>query len=168
MIYDIWNPHLTEAERAEIERMMDALVASEGEPDLLQISGGEPTIHPQILDIIAAAKRRPIRHVMLNTNGVRIAKDKDFVKALAELKPGFEVYLQFDSLRPEVLRRLRGRDLTAIRQRALESLERHAISTTLVAVVEQGSKIRLGQFGKAIHREDGTILDNSDTVSGII
>ena len=31
---------------AEIERMMDALVESEGEPDLLQISGGEPTIHP--------------------------------------------------------------------------------------------------------------------------
>jgi len=53
----------------EIERMMDALVASEGEPDLLQISGGEPTIHPEILEILAAAKRRPIRHVMLNTNG---------------------------------------------------------------------------------------------------
>jgi uncharacterized radical SAM superfamily Fe-S cluster-containing enzyme len=34
----------------EIERMMDALVASEGEPDLLQLSGGEPTIHPQILE----------------------------------------------------------------------------------------------------------------------
>ena len=40
---------------AEIERMMDALVASEGEPDLLQISGGEPTIHPQIIEIIQAA-----------------------------------------------------------------------------------------------------------------
>ena len=44
---------------AEIERMMDALVASEGEPDLLQLSGGEPTIHPQIFEIIEAAKRRP-------------------------------------------------------------------------------------------------------------
>ena len=42
--------------------------------------------------------RRPIRHVMLNTNGIRIAQDRDFVRALAELKPGFEVYLQFDSL----------------------------------------------------------------------
>ena len=35
---------------AEVERMLDALVASEGEPDLVQISGGEPTLHPQILD----------------------------------------------------------------------------------------------------------------------
>ena len=81
---------------AEVERMLDALVASEGEPDLVQISGGEPTIHPAILDILAAARRRPIRHVMLNTNGIRIAEDPDFCDALAALRPGFEVYLQFE------------------------------------------------------------------------
>jgi len=123
---------------AEIERMMDVLVASEGEPDLLQISGGEPTIHPEILEILAAAKRRPIRHVMLNTNGIRIAEDAEFVARLAELRPGFEVYLQFDSLRPAALVNLRGADLTRIRRTALENLERAGISTTLVVVVKQG------------------------------
>ena len=123
---------------AEIEKMMDALVASEGEPDLLQLSGGEPTIHPQILEIIAAAKSRPIRHLMLNTNGIRIAQEPEFVKALASFKPGFEVYLQFDSLRPEVLKNLRGADLTRIRKQALEALERENISTTLVVVVKRG------------------------------
>ncbi|MFM7205539.1 MAG: radical SAM protein [Planctomycetaceae bacterium] len=123
---------------AEIERMMDALVASEGEPDLLQISGGEPTIHPQILEILAAAKRRPIRHLMLNTNGVRIAEEADFVARLAELRPGFEVYLQFDSLRAEAQRDLRGADLTRVRRKALENLERAGISTTLVVVVKRG------------------------------
>ena len=60
--------------------MLDALVASEGEPDLVQISGGEPTIHPQILEILARRARRPIRHVMLNTNGIRIAAEPDFVE----------------------------------------------------------------------------------------
>ena len=123
---------------AEIERMMDALVESEGEPDLLQISGGEPTIHPQILEIIAAAKRRPIRHVMLNTNGIRIAQEPEFVDALAQFKPGFEVYLQFDSLRPSVLKNLRGADLSRIRRQALEALEAANISTTLVVVVKAG------------------------------
>jgi uncharacterized radical SAM superfamily Fe-S cluster-containing enzyme len=122
----------------EIERMMDALVQSEGEPDLLQLSGGEPTIHPQILEIVAAAKRRPIRHIMLNTNGIRIAEEPDFVKALAGFKPGFEVYLQFDSLRASVHRNLRGADLTRIRRQALEALERENISTTLVVVVKAG------------------------------
>jgi 7,8-dihydro-6-hydroxymethylpterin dimethyltransferase len=123
---------------AEIERMMDALVKSEGEPDLLQISGGEPTIHPQILDIIRAARARPIRHVMLNTNGIRIAEDAAFVKELAAFKPGFEVYLQFDSLHAAALKNLRGADLTRIRRMALEALEREGISTTLVVTVKRG------------------------------
>jgi uncharacterized radical SAM superfamily Fe-S cluster-containing enzyme len=123
---------------AEIERLMDSLVESEGEPDLLQLSGGEPTIHPEILEIIAAAKRRPIRHVMLNTNGIRIAEDSEFVAQLAEFRPGFEVYLQFDSLRAEAHLNLRGADLTRIRRQALEALEQTGISTTLVVVVKQG------------------------------
>jgi len=123
---------------ADIERMMDALVASEGEPDLLQISGGEPTIHPQILEILAAARRRPIRHVMLNTNGIRIAEDEGFVARLAELRPGFEVYLQFDSLEAAAQLDLRAADLTRVRRQALENLERAGISTTLVVVVKRG------------------------------
>jgi 7,8-dihydro-6-hydroxymethylpterin dimethyltransferase len=123
---------------AEVEKMMDALVASEGEPDLLQISGGEPTIHPQIIDILKAAKARPIRHVMLNTNGIRIAQEPEFVKQLAAFKPGFEVYLQFDSLRASAHKTLRGADLTRIRREALEALEAAGISTTLVVVVKAG------------------------------
>lgn len=123
---------------AQVEAMLDALVASEGEPDLVQISGGEPTLHPQILDILHAAKARPIRHLMLNTNGIRIARDPGFVAELARLKPGFEVYLQFDSLNPAALKTLRGADLTRIRQQALENLEAAGISTTLVAVIRKG------------------------------
>jgi uncharacterized radical SAM superfamily Fe-S cluster-containing enzyme len=122
----------------DIERMMDSLVESEGQPDLLQISGGEPTIHPQILEILAAAKSRPIRHLMLNTNGIRIAQDQGFARALAQFKPGFEIYLQFDSLRASVLKDLRGADLTRIRTQALEALEREGISTTLVVTVKAG------------------------------
>jgi 7,8-dihydro-6-hydroxymethylpterin dimethyltransferase len=122
----------------EVERMLDLLVASEGEPDLLQISGGEPTLHPQILDILRAARRRPIRHIMLNTNGIRIASDANFVVALAEMKRAFEVYLQFDALSKEALHTIRGADLRRVRERALEALERAGISTTLVCVIRKG------------------------------
>jgi len=123
---------------AEVERMLDALVASEGEADLVQISGGEPTIHPQILDILAAARRRPIRHVMLNTNGIRIAEDPAFADALGELRPGFEVYLQFDSQGDEALKNIRGAALARIRCEALAALEARNISTTLVCTVKRG------------------------------
>src|SRR5438046_186002 len=123
---------------SEIERMFDALVASEGEPDLVQISGGEPTIHPQILEVIAAARRRPIKHIMINTNGIRIAEDPAFVDALAEIRPGFEVYLQFDSLNDEALKNIRGAALSRIRREALAALEARNISTTLVCTVKRG------------------------------
>jgi len=123
---------------AEIERMLDTLVESEGFPDLVQISGGEPTIHPQIVEILKLAKSKPIRHIMLNTNGIRIARDPAFVAALAALKPGFEVYLQFDSMKREALENIRGADLRKVREQALANLEAAGISTTLVCVVKKG------------------------------
>jgi uncharacterized radical SAM superfamily Fe-S cluster-containing enzyme len=122
----------------EIERMLDVLVESEGEPDLVQLSGGEPTIHPQFFEILDAVKRRPIRHVMINTNGVRIAQDREFVERLASYAPRLEVYLQFDSMNDDALMDLRGAKLGRIRQQALEALEAVGLSTTLVAVVKRG------------------------------
>ena len=123
---------------SEIEALMDVLVASEGEPDLLQLSGGEPTIHPQFFEILAAAKRRPIRHLMINTNGLRIAREPGFAERLAGFMPGFEVYLQLDSLKREALMDLRGADLSRVRIEALEALERAGVSTTLVVTVKKG------------------------------
>src|SRR5882762_489158 len=123
---------------ATVARMLDALVASEGEPDLVQISGGEPTLHPEFFAILDAARARPIRHVMVNTNGLRIAQEPDFVAQLAARRRGLEVYLQFDSLEREALMNLRGADLRRVRQEALENLERHDISTTLVVTVKRG------------------------------
>jgi hypothetical protein len=138
----------TQRSLAEVERMFDALVLSEGEPDLVQISGGEPTIHPEILDVIAAARRRPIKHVMLNTNGIRIAEDPAFVDALAEFRPGFEVYLQFDSLNDEALKNIRGAALSRIRRQALANLEARGISTTLVCTVKRG--VNDGEIGAIV------------------
>jgi tetraether lipid synthase len=121
-----------------IERMVDALVASEGEPDLVQISGGEPTLHPDFFAVLDAVRARPVRHVMVNTNGLRIAREPDFAARLAEQKRGLEIYLQFDSLKRDALMDLRGADLRRVRQEALENLERHNLSTTLVVTVKRG------------------------------
>jgi uncharacterized radical SAM superfamily Fe-S cluster-containing enzyme len=123
---------------AEVDAMLETLVASEGSPDLVQISGGEPTIHPHIIEILRLAKSKPIRHIMLNTNGIRIATDKAFVAELAALKRGFEIYLQFDSVQREALENLRGADLRKVREQALANLEEAGISTTLVCVVKKG------------------------------
>ena len=124
---------------AEVEKMLDAVVANEGEPDVVQLSGGEPTIHPEFFAILAAARARPIKHLMINTNGVRIAQDFEFVEQLAASGlHGLEIYLQFDSLDNQVTQTLRGADLSRIRQQALENLNRVGLSTTLVVTVAKG------------------------------
>jgi uncharacterized radical SAM superfamily Fe-S cluster-containing enzyme len=122
----------------EVEKMLDIMVKSEGEPDVIQISGGEPTIHPNFFEILDIAKKKPIKHILLNTNGVRIANEEGFAEKLAKYMPAFELYLQWDSMRPEVLKKLRGADLTKTRMKALTKLNELNLSTTLVVVVEKG------------------------------
>jgi 7,8-dihydro-6-hydroxymethylpterin dimethyltransferase len=149
--YAASNRHGAHRSLAQVEAMLDAVVASEGNIKVVQISGGEPTLHPDFFAILDAARRggpRPIRHLMVNTNGRRIAEDPAFAEKLAGYLPGFEVYLQFDSLRPEALRRLRGRDLTDTRRGALEALNRHHISTTLVVTLAAG--VNDDQLGEII------------------
>ena len=75
---------------------------------------------------------------MLNTNGIGIAKDKNFVEKLASYMPDFEIYLQFDSFKPEVLKELRGEDLTEVRKTAIENLNEFNLSTTLVITLQKG------------------------------
>ena len=129
---------LTHRRFEDVIAMLDTAVASEGEPDVVQLSGGEPTLHPRFWEILDAAKERPIRHLMLNTNGLRIAQEPDFAARLARYAPGFEVYLQFDSLRREALMDLRGADLRRVRADALAALDAAGVSTTLVVTVKRG------------------------------
>jgi len=122
----------------QIERMLDRAVANEGEPSIIQISGGEPTVHPEFFEILKLARERPIGHLMVNTNGVRIANEPGFAERLAEFSPGLEIYLQFDSFRADVLKALRGSDLRNAHQRAIDRLNEVGIHTTLVATIRRG------------------------------
>ena len=86
--------------------MLDDFVRTEGNPEVVQFSGGEPTIHPQIIDFVRAAQARGIPFVMVNTNGKRIAHDDRFLEELAEVRPS--IYFQFDGFDRETYRIIRG------------------------------------------------------------
>jgi uncharacterized radical SAM superfamily Fe-S cluster-containing enzyme len=119
----------------QVESMLDTFVDAEGEPESVQLSGGEPSIHPQILEMLAAAKRRDIPLVMLNTNGIRLARDPSFAPALAEL--GVHVYLQFDGFDEATQIAIRGKPLTEEKLRALERCADAGVSVSLAAAVER-------------------------------
>jgi uncharacterized radical SAM superfamily Fe-S cluster-containing enzyme len=122
----------------EVKSMLDTIVDNEKEPDVVQISGGEPTLHPQFFDILDYAKTLPIKHVMVNTNGLEIARDFEFARRLKTYAPDFEIYLQFDSFKEEALVALRGATLKKVREKAIENLNKLNLSTTLVVTVQKG------------------------------
>lgn len=121
----------------QVSFMIDSFITAEGNPEVLQFSGGEPSIHPQILDFIQLAKDKGIKHVMLNTNGLRIAHDEAFAHELGKLKPS--IYLQFDGFKESTNLAIRGRkDLLAEKLKALERCEKEDLLVVLVPAIERG------------------------------
>jgi uncharacterized radical SAM superfamily Fe-S cluster-containing enzyme len=120
----------------QVEAGLDAFVAAEGEPEVVMFSGGEPSIHPLILDFCAMARDKGVGTVVLNTNGLRLAHDRRFASRLAEL--GVRIYLQFDGLEEATHVVLRGRDLRAAKATALDHCAEAGLVVMLVAAVEAG------------------------------
>jgi uncharacterized radical SAM superfamily Fe-S cluster-containing enzyme len=123
----------------QVGAMLDRLLEMEGQPEILQFSGGEPTVHPQLPDMLAAAQARGMRYVVVNTNGLRLAQEPDFVHQLAPYRPYF--YLQFDGLRAQTYNTLRGRDLLDLKRRALDHLAEAGLFAVLVTTVVEGVNV---------------------------
>ena len=123
-------------------RMLDVFVASEGEAEVVMFSGGEPTIHKHLLEFVDLALARPIRNVVVNTNGVRLARDPAFAGALGQRNgrggKSVSVYLQFDGFDERTHREIRGTDLREIKQQALDKCATVGLTVTLAAAIEQG------------------------------
>ncbi len=131
----------------EVEGILDHLVETEGNPEVVQFSGGEPSIHPQIVPMMRAAKARNIKYVMLNTNGKRIAGDDAFLADLAEVRPS--IYFQFDGFERETYRLLRGEpDILEEKLRALDRLASIGLGVVLVPAIERG--VNLHEVGAIV------------------
>ena len=67
-----------------------------GRIDVLMLSGGEPTLYPWLAELLDAVAARPIVRVLVNTNGLAIAKDDALLELLRRHRDRVEVYLQYD------------------------------------------------------------------------
>lgn len=119
----------------DVVASLDRLVECEGRAEVCQLSGGEPTLHPKFEQIVDAALERPIDYVMVNTNGIRLAKDPALVEFLAKRSDRVEVYFQFDGNDRETTRRIRGEDVVDVKTRALDALQAAGINVTLVSTL---------------------------------
>ncbi len=114
--------------------------AEGGKAEIVQISGSEPAMHPDILDIISRIKKLKVNYVILNTNGLRIARELSFAMALGEIARdgGFEVYLQFDGFGAKANEFLRGENLLREKRQAIRNLQKAQVPMTLVMRVARG------------------------------
>lgn len=124
--------------REQVEAGLDAFVAAEGNPEVVMFSGGEPTIHPEILDFVRLANDKGIGLVTVNTNGIRLAHDPAFAAALAAIEPRPRIYLQFDGLEEQTHLIIRGRDLRSAKRTALDRCAEHGLVVILAAAIERG------------------------------
>jgi uncharacterized radical SAM superfamily Fe-S cluster-containing enzyme/prolipoprotein diacylglyceryltransferase len=117
---------------------LEGFLADRGPLDVLQLSGGEPLLHPDLLRIIDYCRTRPIKAVMVNTNGLALLDGGDLAAELASRRKRLELYLQFDGLDAESHIALRGADLLKEKRKVVETIVAHGIPTTLVCTVARG------------------------------
>jgi uncharacterized radical SAM superfamily Fe-S cluster-containing enzyme len=133
---------------SECRKAIDRLVEVEGQAEILQLSGGEPTVHPEFKKIFEYACDQPIDVVMVNTNGIRLAHDRQLCEMLAARQRRCHVYLQMDGLHDHVYPTLRGASLLETKLRAIDRLGEYGINTTLVATLQTG--VNLDQVGPLV------------------
>jgi len=117
----------------EMRQTVDWIMASSGSIDVINVTGGEPALHPQILDILKECQRPQIGRITMNSNGIRLAQDYALCEELARL--GIYVVLSLNTLDSQTSLRLHGRDITESKHKAIENLTRAGVRITLLHVM---------------------------------
>jgi 7,8-dihydro-6-hydroxymethylpterin dimethyltransferase len=118
-------------------KTVDALVkANGGALDILNITGGEPTLHPQFLDFLDIARAAGVHRTTVCTNGIKIVTDPNVAPRLAQI--GDRVALSFDTFEEEADVLLQGAKLFELKMKCLDVLEQHDVDTTLIPVMTRG------------------------------
>ena len=166
--YAASSPHLTwHMPVEEFAGKLDRLIESgKGDADMVQLSGGEPTIHPDIERFVEICFERGIRKIYINTNGLRLAKDPDFVGRLAAIDAGcdrLQFYLQFDGFDERTYELIRGaKGLLPIKQRAIQNVLDAGLFVLPVMTVTRD--VNLDQIGAVLRM----VIDNHPRMNSVV
>lgn len=117
----------------EMKKTVDWIIESSEQVDLINITGGEPTLHPDILDILRVCKRPEIGRITMNSNGIHLAQNYALCEQLAEM--GVYVILSFNTFDSDICKQLHGQDITERKLQAIDNLTRAGVKITLLNVM---------------------------------
>ena len=103
----------------------------------VHLTGGEPTMREDLPEIVKAAKDAGCQYIQLNSNGVKLAEDKELVKKLADVGLSF-VFLQFDGTDDEIYIKTRGEKLLDKKLKAIENCSEYNLGVSLVPTLVPG------------------------------
>jgi uncharacterized radical SAM superfamily Fe-S cluster-containing enzyme len=133
----VWNQNSYDMSFDDFKKTVDGLVEKEGSLELMLLSGGEPTLHPEFFRLAEyAAQRKEVKRVLISSHGIQIAQSEEFARRFKEA--GLYLSLQFDSLRNENYKEIRGANLLELKMQTLERCEKLNIPTIFVPTVARG------------------------------
>lgn len=120
----------------EYVSVLERLIACEGEVPVINLSGGEPTLHPDFAELIRISAESGVMQTTVSTNGVRMHADR----GLRDLfrSTGTIAALQFDGFDPDAYRVLRGKDLSRQKLELIEMFEAEGVRYSLTATLMRG------------------------------
>lgn len=113
------------------------MLLERGGPFNIQLSGGEPAMRDDLPEIIQLGKEKGFTFFQLNTNGLRIAREPEFLHALKEAGLN-TVFLQFDSPFAPATKEIRGMDITGEKLIAIQNCDKEGLGVVLVPTVVRG------------------------------
>ena len=131
------NQHPYELSFEQAQETLRRLRAQRPAPAFaVQFTGGEPTVHPRFLDILASAKAEGFSHIQVASNGLALA-DPDF--ACRARDAGLQyIYLQMDGTSDDVFRKIRGRALLDKKLAVLQAARKAGLRVIFVPTILKG------------------------------
>ena len=175
----------------QVKQRIQGVIDRKGAIEILQLSGGEPTLHPDFFELIEWCHANPgIDYLLVNSNGLRLASDREFGERLKNSAAygHFQFYLQFDGTEAESDVSLRGVDLRKTKRKAIERADELGIPLTLAMTVIPENLSRLWatvefglqfdhvrgvafqpMFGSGrVHQEMDSKLNTADLILGLV
>jgi tetraether lipid synthase len=144
----------------EIRGMYETIRKFDGPGLPIQITGGEPTVRSDLPEIVALGRNLGFTAVELNTNGLVIGRDIDYLRRLKDAGVT-NIYLQFDGMNPETTQTLRGRDVFQVKRQAIENCRKENIPVILSVAIVSG--VNDNELGDLI----SYAMDNLDVIYGL-